>query len=170
MLSLGALLASVALAVSQLDSKNLFSSLISVRVWPLLLVAAVLVWVFSTLERRAEDPVIHPKLLGSRQVVLTTIFAAGAGLGEAGMVFLPALAVAALGMSTQSSSFMLLPVVLALVDRHTVKTGYNRFNFTAASADRNCQSIRTARARRSVTHRWATAVNAKTSPTRSRNA
>ena len=113
-LSLGALLASVALAVSQLDSKNLFSSLISVRVWPLLLVAAVLVWVFSTLERRAEDPVIHPKLLGSRQVVLTTIFAAGAGLGEAGMVFLPALAVAALGMSTQSSSFMLLPVVLAL--------------------------------------------------------
>ena len=30
------------------------------------------------------------------------------------MVFLPALAVAALGMSTQSSSFMLLPVVLAL--------------------------------------------------------
>ena len=57
-----------------------------------------------------------------------------------------------------------------LVDRHTIKTGYNRFNFTAASADRNCQSIRTARTRRSATHRSATAVNAKTSPTRSRNA
>jgi EmrB/QacA subfamily drug resistance transporter len=112
--SLGTLLACVALAVSQLDSKNLISSLTSIQVWPLLLAAVILIWVFSSLEQRAEDPVIHPRLLRSRQVVLTTIFAAGAGLGEAGMVFLPALAVTALGMSTQTSSFMLLPVVLAL--------------------------------------------------------
>ena len=45
---------------------------------------------------------------------LVVIFAAGAGLGEAAMVFLPELAVSALGMSPQASSFMLLPVVLAL--------------------------------------------------------
>ena len=39
----------------------------------------------------------------------------GAALGEAGLVFMPSLAVAALGMKSSTASFMLMPVVLALL-------------------------------------------------------
>jgi len=38
----------------------------------------------------------------------------GAALGEAGLVFMPSLAVAALGMKSTTASFMIMPVVLAL--------------------------------------------------------
>jgi MFS family permease len=39
---------------------------------------------------------------------------AGAGLGEASLVFMPSLAVAALGVSSGVASFLLMPVVLAM--------------------------------------------------------
>ena len=68
------------------------------------------VWV----ERRAADPVLRPSWFASRQIRLVALFAAGAGLGEAGMVFLPDLAVSALGMTAHDSSYVLIPVVLAL--------------------------------------------------------
>ncbi|HEX2863814.1 MAG TPA: MFS transporter, partial [Deinococcales bacterium] len=63
---------------------------------------------------RAPDPVLRPSLLRTRQTRLAALFAGTAGLGEAGMVFIPALAVAALGVSSSTSSLLLLPVVLAL--------------------------------------------------------
>ncbi len=58
---------------------------------------------------------IRPNLLGTKQLRLTYLLSAGAGLGEAAMVFLPALAVAAFGMSNSQASFMLMPVVLAMM-------------------------------------------------------
>jgi MFS family permease len=45
---------------------------------------------------------------------LANALSAGAGLGEAGLVFMPALATAALGMTGSTASFMLMPVVLAM--------------------------------------------------------
>ncbi len=57
---------------------------------------------------------MRPHLLSKGQLRLANLLAAGAGLGEAGLVFIPALAIAAFGMSSSTSSFMLMPVVLAL--------------------------------------------------------
>jgi len=115
MATLAVLLGSLAYGVNQLDTEKLGASLGSMDVWPFLLTALIALPLFAWIERRAVDPVIRPKLLGARQLRLTYLLSAGAGLGEAAMVFLPALAVAAFGMSTSRASFMLMPVVLAIL-------------------------------------------------------
>lgn len=105
-------LASLALGVNHLDSEHLVASLWSPGVTPYLAVALALVPVFWRLELAAPDPLVRPGLLRRRQVALISAFAAGTGLAETSLVFLPALAVAALGVSDASASFLLLPVVL----------------------------------------------------------
>jgi len=114
MLVLATLLASFAFGINRIDTTRFFGSLVSVAVWPFLLLTVVLLMVFVAIERRAEDPVLHLSLFGTRQAVLAVLIAAGAGLGEVGMVFMPALAVDALGLTRSQSSYILMPVVLAL--------------------------------------------------------
>jgi len=114
MLTLGVALASLAFGINGIDTKFFGSSLASPRVWPFLAVAAVLIVAFYAIEHRAADPIVRPGLLGNGQLRLTNALAAGAGLGESGLVFVPALAIAAFGMTSSTASFMLMPVVLAL--------------------------------------------------------
>ena len=116
MLVLGVLLTALAYALNQIDTQNFFSSLVSLNVWPFLLLAIVLVIVFPIIERRAEDPVLRIQLFSSRQSVLASALAAGAGLGEVGMVFIPSLALAAMPaiINKHTASYLLMPVVLAM--------------------------------------------------------
>jgi EmrB/QacA subfamily drug resistance transporter len=116
MLVLGAMLSSLAYGLNQIDTQNFLSSLASLSVWPFLVAAMVLVAVFPAIERRAEDPVLHMRLFGSRQAILASALSAGAGLGEVGMVFIPALAVAAMPtvVNKHTASYLLMPVVLAM--------------------------------------------------------
>ena len=116
MLVLAVLLTSLAYGLSMIDTKNFLSSLESLNVWPFLVVAIALLFVFPVVERKAEDPVLHLKILASRQAKLASALAAGAGLGEVGMVFIPSLAVAALPaiINKHNSSYLLMPVVLAM--------------------------------------------------------
>jgi EmrB/QacA subfamily drug resistance transporter len=114
MVTLGALLASLTFGLNQINTQDLSGSLISPNVWPFLLAVLVLLPIFWRIERNAEDPVLRLSLFDSRQVVLVSALAAGAGLGEAAVVFVPALAVAAFGVATSTASFMLLPAVLAM--------------------------------------------------------
>ncbi|HNP73901.1 MAG TPA: MFS transporter [Kouleothrix sp.] len=111
---LGALLTALAYGLNQLDTANIGQSLASLRVWPFLAAAIVLVPVLWLLERRAADPILRTSLFGRRQISLTAALAAGAGLAEAAVVFVPALVVAAFGVSESQASFMLVPVVLAM--------------------------------------------------------
>jgi len=111
---LGLLLASLAYGVNRLDTARVVESLTSLNVWPFLLLALLLIPVFRRVEQRAPDPILRLSLLGSRQVMLASAFAAGAGLGEAALVFVPGLLVAAFQVTSSTSSFMLLPAVLAL--------------------------------------------------------
>ncbi len=112
-LLLSVALAALALALGRIDAAHLAASLASRGLWALLgsaLLALVgLVWV----ERRAADPVLRPAWFALRQVRLVALFAVGAGLGEAAMVFIPDLAVVALGISAQQSSYFALPIVIA---------------------------------------------------------
>jgi MFS family permease len=66
-------------------------------------------------EKRAADPILPPALFRSRQLRVIGGIAVAAGLVEAGMVFLPAMAVAGLGVAASVASFMLLPLVGALI-------------------------------------------------------
>ena len=116
----GALCLSIALAglawgISGLDAAAPLASLLSTRIWPLVAVAAVAALVFWRLETRAPDPVFHPELFRSSQLRIVGALAAATGLVEASMVFLPSLSVRAFDVSPSAASFMLLPLVAALI-------------------------------------------------------
>jgi EmrB/QacA subfamily drug resistance transporter len=111
---LAAALAAAVWALSELDAPRLPGSLGSLRVWPSVLLAAVAACAFWSVEKRAADPVLHPELFRSLQLRVVGSLAVAAGLVEAGMVFLPKIAVLALGVAASSASFMMLPLVLTL--------------------------------------------------------
>lgn len=112
--TLGAGLAALALGVGGIGGSGFLASIAQPSVWPLLLASIVLLALFWQVEQRAPDPVVPPRLFASRQVRLVAMFAVGAGMSEAAMVFLPSLAVASLGVGESAASFMLLPLVVAL--------------------------------------------------------
>jgi MFS family permease len=111
---LGALLAALAYGLNQLDTASVAASPRAPNVWPFLLAALALTPIFWLIERRAPDPILRTGLLARRQVALTAALAAGAGLSEAAVVFVPALVVAAFDVTESAASFMLVPVVLAM--------------------------------------------------------
>lgn len=108
-------LLSLALGVSGIDVAAVAPSLSSPRILSLLIIAAVAAPLFWAAEKRAADPVLPPDLLRSRELKVVGLIATGTGLAEAGMVFLPALAVAGLGVRESTASFMLLPLVSAMI-------------------------------------------------------
>jgi EmrB/QacA subfamily drug resistance transporter len=115
--ALAVMLASLALAVNQIDTQAFFVSLISARVLPFLIVFGVLLFFIPKIERIAENPIVPMSLFDRPQLRLTYLLSAGAGFGEASLVFMPLLAVVSLstfGISTTNASWMLIPVVLAL--------------------------------------------------------
>ncbi|MBI3174809.1 MAG: MFS transporter [Chloroflexi bacterium] len=116
MLTLGILLASLAYGLNQIDTQNFVGSLTSLNVWPFLVGAVALIFVFVQFEQNAEDPILNLRLFKSRQTVLASFLSAGAGLGEVGMVFIPSLAVAAMPtiINKHTASYLLMPVVLAM--------------------------------------------------------
>lgn len=116
----GAVLLATALAgfawgFSEIDSADWLASALSLSVWPFVAVGVCAGTVFWFVEKRAEDPILHPQLFRSTQLRLIGGIAVAAGLVEAGMVFLPAMAVAGLGVSPATASFMLLPLVMTLI-------------------------------------------------------
>lgn len=116
----GALLLTVCLAgfawsLSSLDSAQWLASATSAAVWPFMLVAIAAGVAFWRVEQQAEDAILHPGLFRSRQLRLVGCIAVAAGLVEAGMVFLPGMAVVGLGVSPATASLMLLPLVSMLI-------------------------------------------------------
>lgn len=116
MLSLGLLLSAFAYGLNQIDTANFIKSITSIGVWPFLAAAIGLLVVFTSIEKRVEDPVLRLSLFKNRQSVLASTLAAGAGIGEVSMVFIPALAVAAMPgvVDRHTASYLLMPVVLAM--------------------------------------------------------
>jgi len=117
--ALGAATLAIALAgavwgLSEVDAPNLPRSLGSIRVWPSLLVAVAGAATFWVIEKRARDPVLHPELFRSAQLRVVGAIALAAGIVEAGMVFLPKIAVLVFGVSSSGASLMMLPLVLTL--------------------------------------------------------
>lgn len=111
---LGVMLAALTYGVNQIDASHFLTSLLSSEVWPFLVLAILLFPLFVRLEQWAADPVLRMGLFRSRQVILVSALASGAGVSEAVIVFVPALLVAAFGVTTSTASFMLLPAVLAM--------------------------------------------------------
>lgn len=105
---------SLAVGVNQIDTSNFTSSLLSLYVWPFLVLAVVLLPFLLKVERKALDPVIQIDLYKSFEVKIATSIAIGTGLCQTAIVFMPALAVVALSLTTSYASLMVIPLVLAL--------------------------------------------------------
>ena len=113
---LGAMLASLAFGINQIDTTQFLPSLLSWQVWPFLVGALVLFFLLGPIERRASNPIVSPDVFNRRQLKLAYFLSAGAGFGEASLVFMPLLAVVAIsGVTARSASWLLMPVVLAMV-------------------------------------------------------
>jgi len=112
---LAILLAAGALGLNRLDAQRLPDALTSIDVWPFLVAALAALPLFWAIERRASDPVVPTALLRGPRLRAVAALAVAAGLVEAGMVFLPALAVGAFDVDPATASFMMIPLVLALI-------------------------------------------------------
>lgn len=109
---LSLLLTALVVGLSSIDSAHLAASLLSWQVAPALVLVLILLPVFWRIEKRAVDPVIRPGLLRSRPVVTASLIGTGVGAVQSAGSFYPALAVAAIGVSQSTASWMLLPGVL----------------------------------------------------------
>ncbi len=114
-LALTTVLGSLAWALTRLRADDLPGSLLAPQVLVFLVIGVAAMPVFWRAVNRADDPVLPPALLRQPQLRLIGGLAAAAGLVEAGMVFLPAIAVLALAVEPATASLMMLPLVLALV-------------------------------------------------------
>ena len=114
MATLAVALTGLTLSINRLDTTAIGASLLSREVWPLFALTLAAGAAFVWAEGRAIDPIMRLGQFGNRQLLLANFLSMGAGLGEAAMVFLPALAIAAFGVSQSRASFLLLPVVLAV--------------------------------------------------------
>lgn len=114
LLSLGGALLSMAYALSVFDTSDVLGSLTSWRVLSALVLAAVLIPVFISVEKKAADPVLRLDLFRNRQVALASMNAIGAGINEAAFIFFPTVVVLAHGVSNSEAAFMLLPMMVAV--------------------------------------------------------
>jgi EmrB/QacA subfamily drug resistance transporter len=112
-----AFLGTLTLALSGIDTRDALRSLVGPGVLPFAIAALLIALPLWLVERRAEDPVIRPSLFSRRQLRLAYFLSVGAGFGEAILVFVPTLGLAALagyGITTGNSSLLLFPVVIAM--------------------------------------------------------
>ncbi len=114
LLVLGVMLSGLAYGLTELDPDAIRAGNVPFFAIGALIVAALLVPAFITIEKRATEPILQPSIFRSRQIWLTAALAVGAGIAESSIVFVPALLTAAHGVSSSTASFMLLPVVLAM--------------------------------------------------------
>jgi EmrB/QacA subfamily drug resistance transporter len=113
--ALSLLLGALAFGITGLDEKQPLMGVSSPGIGGPLLVALVMAPLFWTIEKRAADPVLQPRLFRSRQMNVAGVLAIGTGMAETSGVFLPSLAVEALGMTIHDASFFMLWTVAALV-------------------------------------------------------
>ena len=111
---LAVVLASVVIGVSQIDTTAPAASLYSWPVWPCLALIALGLPLLWAVEKRAVDPVLPPALLQSSQLRVVGAIAVAVGAVEAGVVFLPDMAVLRFGIDAAAASLTMLPLVLTL--------------------------------------------------------
>jgi MFS family permease len=111
---LAVVLAATVVGVGQIDTNAPAQSLQSLRVWPCFVLIALCIPLLWNVEKRAADPVLPPALLKSAQLRVVGLIAMAVGAAEAGMVFLPAMAVLNFGIDERSASLTMLPLVLTL--------------------------------------------------------
>jgi len=112
---LAVVLAALVAGLGQIDTSAPAQSLRSLTVWPCFALLAIGLPLLWFVEKRAADPVVPPMLLQSPQLRVVAAIAVAVGAVEAGMVFLPDMAVLSFGIDAANASLTMLPLVATLV-------------------------------------------------------
>lgn len=83
------LIGSFLYALMNLDFFQFKDSLSSIKVYPYLILVAVLIPILIWIERRAIDPVLNLKYFKNKQMIVIFVLAFIVGIGMMGMVFIP---------------------------------------------------------------------------------
>jgi MFS family permease len=94
--------------------QGIAQSLQLTRVWGPLAGGLMLLALFLWAESKAQAPIIRPSHLFRRNLAVANVLSLAAGMNEAGMVFVPAFAVAALGYSKQQAGSVVTVIAVAL--------------------------------------------------------
>ncbi len=108
------LLAALVAGLGQIDTSAPAASLRSPTVWPCFALLALGLPLLWSIEKRVADPVVPPALLRSPQLRVVGAIAVAVGAVEAGMVFLPDMAVLGFGIDAATASLTMLPLVATL--------------------------------------------------------
>jgi MFS family permease len=114
-LLLAIVLAALVAGVGQIDTSAPAASLRSATVWPCFALFAIALPLLWSVEKRAADPIVPPALVRSPQLRIVAAIAVAVGAVEAGMVFLPDMAVLNFGVDAATASLTMLPLVATLV-------------------------------------------------------
>jgi EmrB/QacA subfamily drug resistance transporter len=114
MVLLGLGLIGLTYGLNQLQSPDLVASLLSTRVWPWLLSGILILILFVLFERNLEAPVISLSLFSRSRINIGLGLSLSGGVAEAGIVFIPFYAGAALGIKVGETGTLILASAITL--------------------------------------------------------
>jgi MFS family permease len=114
MVFIAILLSSFAYGINNIEASEGIKGILSIDVFPFLLITLITLPVFVFLEKRSPSPVVKIELFDIRQIRIVGLVAFGTGIIQAVTIFVPEMAVNVFGVSTSQASFMLIPFVLAI--------------------------------------------------------
>jgi EmrB/QacA subfamily drug resistance transporter len=108
-------LTALAYGFNSIDLTLQLGSTSTILVLALILAGFLLLVPLYLVEKKAKDPVVFFALLKKRQFSFTMLLALGVGAVQAGIIFIPTLAILAFGLGLSMASFTLIPLVLTTV-------------------------------------------------------
>lgn len=106
-------LTTLAYGFNSIDLTNQLGN--SILVIALILAGFLLLIPLYLVEKKAKDPVVFLDLLKKKQFSFTMLLALGVGAVQAGIIFIPTLAILAFGLGLSMASFTLIPLVVTTV-------------------------------------------------------
>ncbi len=104
---LGALIASLLYALTNMDFFSILASIKQTNVFPFLLAFVLLIPVFVFVEKKAKDPILQLKYFKNREIVLILLLAFIVGIGMMGMVYMPQFAENTLKIQSGSGGYFI---------------------------------------------------------------
>ena len=101
----------LAYGLNQIDSSNLISSLLSMKVAPFLILFIILIPIFLKIEKRAEESIVAINMLENREIRIACIETLSYGVIYSSVIFVPSLVILSMGLSDQLASLMLIPIL-----------------------------------------------------------
>ena len=117
--------------LKNLDFFDFIPSFTSLKVWPFILLSALLIPIFVKVERKAEDPIFHIEYASNRQIMVTLVLGIVVGCSMMGMIFIPQFSENCLKMASGSGGYFVIILGLCsggssmmsgkLIDKHGAK-------------------------------------------------